>query len=180
MSPAPPLRIEVRPARAWIAACRAVAVSTVGVVAAGVGAHALALGAEASLDDLRDGRVLAPAAVMTVALVVSLGLAAALWRRGTGIRGHLGSHRGGWTWTDAATPTAGSVAVEVTTAVDLGGFLLLKLRPLSPSAGLTWLPLARRDLLPGDWHGLRCALARTAMACSPPDDLPDRSDRLPG
>ncbi len=179
MSPAPPLRIEVRPARVWISACRVVAVSTVGLVAAGVVSHARALGADVSFDDLRDGRVLGPVAVMAAALVVSLGLAAVLWRLCGGARGHLGAHRGGWTWADAATPAAGSVAVEVTTAVDVGGFLLLKLRPLSPSAGVTWLPLARRDL-PGDWHGLRCALARTAMACSPPDDLPDRPDRLPG
>jgi hypothetical protein len=52
-----------------------------------------------------------------------------------------------------------SVPGDVSIAIDLGGWMLLRFRPLNSSRWVrtTWLPVQRRGLEP-HWQALRCAL----------------------
>ena len=59
-------------------------------------------------------------------------------------------------------PRSGSheaVPGEISVAIDLGAWMMLRFRPLNSSrwVGTTWLPVQRRGIEP-HWHALRCAL----------------------
>jgi hypothetical protein len=63
-------------------------------------------------------------------------------------------------WLARPRREADALAGEVSVALDLGGFLLLRFVALSPVAGrrtARWLPVQRRGLEP-HWHALRCAV----------------------
>lgn len=178
MVTAPTLNLRVRPARAWVVFVRVTAALAVLIGLVGVITQVAALGGGVTPSDLREPAVAWPLALQAAATLCAIALAIGLWRRPPGAQGVLSLRAGRWHWAPSGA-TAGAGPVLVRPVADFGGFLLLKLRGAAPSAALTWLPLARRDL-PDAWHGLRCALADPAVAHSTPPDGPDRSDRLPG
>ncbi len=65
----------------------------------------------------------------------------------------------GWSLRSRLTENADPVAGEVSVAIDLGAWMLLRFRPLNASRWRrpTWLPVQRRGIEP-QWHALRCAV----------------------
>ena len=65
----------------------------------------------------------------------------------------------GWSLRSRLTANADPVAGEVSVAIDLGAWMLLRFRPLNASRWRrpTWLPVQRRGIEPR-WHALRCAV----------------------
>lgn len=120
----------------------------------------LLLGAECSLGAWLFGRDVAPGPPAIVALIASavalLALAVSL--------GSIRAVRLAWDgqcWTvQAALPTAAAPAPgDVSVAVDLGLWMLLRFRPHAASrwSAPHWLPVQRRGI-EAHWHGLRCAV----------------------
>ena len=65
----------------------------------------------------------------------------------------------GWSLRSWLTANADPVVGEVSVAIDLGAWMLLRFRPLNASRWRrpTWLPVQRRGIEPR-WHALRCAV----------------------
>lgn len=138
---APPFEFPVCPSRAWRAFVAALGVAAAGSIALWVG-----------LDDLRRASVAWWAAGAAGALACAL-LAGSLWPRGTSRLAFDGS---AWRWLPPGSAAgAEGIPVRPGVAIDLGGFLLLKLE--APGRRARWLPLERRGDAP-IWHAMRCAL----------------------
>ena len=79
-----------------------------------------------------------------------------------------------WALLDTAAGGTEPIAGEISVAIDLGPWMLLRFRPSAssawwPSMQSTWLPVQRRGIEP-QWHALRCAVysPRTADAVETP------------
>ena len=93
-------------------------------------------------------------------------VAALLWGLGLSLM-RLPAHRLSWDgqcWAllDMAAGGAEPVAGEISVAIDLGPWMLLRFRPIAAvawqqSMRSTWLPVQRRGIEP-QWHALRCAV----------------------
>ena len=100
-------------------------------------------------------------AAVGAAALVSVGLAASLWRqppvrlRWDGVAWAMASAA------DLGTERSGRLEV----AIDLGSFLLLRFLPPAGAAGgaVRWIPAGRVGL-EGDWHAFRCAVHSPAPA----------------
>ena len=65
----------------------------------------------------------------------------------------------GWSLKSLLPANADPVAGDISVAIDLGAWMLLRFRPLNASrwARPNWLPIQRRGIEP-QWHALRCAV----------------------
>ena len=99
------------------------------------------------------------ALVLLVALVASLAKTPAVDLRWDGRAWHLGPASG--------EPVAGELSV----AIDLGPWMLLRFSPAAPDARprVVWLPVQRLGL-ESQWHALRCAVYSPRPA--PAEDAP--------
>ena len=99
------------------------------------------------------------AAALLVALGASLAQAPAVDLRWDGRTWHLGP--------PSAEPASGDLSV----ALDLGPWMLLRFSPAAPATRprTTWLPVQRPGL-ESQWHALRCAVYSPRPA--PPEDAP--------
>ena len=94
-------------------------------------------------------------AIVGVALCAVIGLAISLARVP-----HVGLRWDGQAWHLSGTGNStAETPGEVTVAIDLGAWMLLRFKPAAHTGFLQarWLPVQRRGL-EGPWHGLRCAL----------------------
>jgi len=133
--------VSVRRFGVWQAGVWAVAASALGAVAAWVISTWDAQSADGAL---LDGGLALFLGLATV------GVAASLVRIPGG---RLACHAGAWTFApDQGAVRSGNVEV----ALDLGSFLLLRLRGDARRRSL-WLPVQRRGL-EREWHALRCAV----------------------
>ena len=113
--------------------------------------------------------------------VAMLAVAALLWVLGLSLM-RLPARRLSWDgqcWTllDLTAGGTESVAGDVSVALDLGPWMLLRFRPVAGSAWWqsmqsmhsTWLPVQRHGIGP-QWHALRCAVysPRAAKAADAP------------
>ena len=78
-----------------------------------------------------------------------------------------------WALLDMAAGGTEPIAGDISVAIDLGPWMLLRFRPASASPSLPWcawwLPVQRRGIEP-QWHALRCAVyspRATAAADAP-------------
>ncbi len=93
-----------------------------------------------------------------LSLLATIGLGHALWRLRRPAARHLRHAGTGW---QLVSPGSAPQRVTVDVAIDLGGWLLLRLHPQGAGAASIWLPMAA-DRQPRRWHALRCALANSA------------------
>ena len=114
----------------------------------------------------RESPLISPNSVaVAIALVLLVALGASLTRtpavdlRWDGRAWHLGPASGG------------SVAGELSVAIDLGPWMLLRFSPAAPDARarVVWLPVQRLGL-ESQWHALRCAVYSPRPA--PAEDAP--------
>ena len=141
MRASPPIEVVLRRFGVWRGFVLALVVTTGGVVAAWI--------------LLGDGRVdptvsVAVVAVALAAAVFALPIARppVVALRWNGSCWQLGNH----------APYAGEpVDGDVSVAIDLGRWMLLRFVAEGRRGRVTWLPVQRRGLEAG-WHGLRCAL----------------------
>ena len=80
-----------------------------------------------------------------------------------------------WALLDLAAGGSEPIAGEISVAIDLGPWMLLRFRPTASSAWWqsmqsTWLPVQRRGIEP-QWHALRCAVYSPRAA-----DMADAAD----
>ena len=80
-----------------------------------------------------------------------------------------------WTLGDMAAGGTEPVAGDISVAIDLGPWMLLRFRPTASSAWWqsmqsTWLPVQRRGIEP-QWHALRCGVYSPRAA-----DMADAAD----
>lgn len=138
---------SVRRFGVWEAGVWAVATSAVGSVAAWAVSTSAAQSADGALLDFGVAALLGLVTVASAASLVRVG------------GGTLSCRAGQWTFApDASAARSGTVEV----ALDLGSFLLLRLRDARRRS--LWLPVQRRGL-EHEWHALRCA-----VYSSPPVD----------
>ena len=110
-------------------------------------------------------------------------VAALLWGLGRSLT-RLPAHRLSWDgqcWALLCMAAGGTepIAGEISVAIDLGPWMLLRFRPIAaspwwPSMQLTWLPVQRRGIEP-QWHALRCAVYSPRAADAA--DAPAAGDR---
>ncbi len=95
-----------------------------------------------------------------LSLLATIGLGHALWRLRRPDARRLRHTGTGW---QRVSPGSAPQRVTVDVAIDLGGWLLLRLRQEDggASAASIWVPMAA-DRQPRRWHALRCALASSA------------------
>ena len=155
MRAAPAIQVVVNRFGAWRAAMLALALSgTLSVVGWLVGQEGLALA----------NQVLAMAAAMGLLLWLGLSLARVP-------AAELSWDGQCWTLRPTTPTHTEPVAGEISVAVDLGPWLLLRFRPATSSRWRppSWLPVQRVGIEP-QWHALRCAVYSPR-----PPDAADRS-----
>ena len=137
------------------------AVFAIGTAAIAVAvAWAIAMSASAS----EGGATLVGAA----AALLCAATMAAVWSLARVEAGVLSCRDGIWTFApDVGAPRAGALEV----ALDLGGFLLLR---LDPERAGPWLPVQRRGL-EAHWHALRCAVFAPSVRVDAPSDFQSAS-----
>ena len=152
MRAAPAIQVSVRRFGVWRAVVLAVGSFAASVVAAWVAQHMRALPWPGAAGVLAIG---AAAIVSTVWLTAGLLRVPAFQLRWDGLSWYF--NQGDPTATDAIAgdPNAGELSI----AVDLGAWLLLRFTPSTPpgKVRVRWLPLQRQGL-EQQWHGLRCAV----------------------
>jgi hypothetical protein len=142
MHGSPPCTITVERFRAWRAAVAVVAAAALAALGAWLFASPL-------------GETPLARVGVAFAALVTVGLAASLWRQPT-----VRLRWDGLAWT-VATPGAAAeeVAGRLEPAIDLGSFLLLRFHPAGRpgTVGARWIPVGRAGL-EREWHGFRCAV----------------------
>ncbi len=129
------------PSRAWRAFVALAALAASGSLLAWVG-----------LDDVRRGSPLWWCAAFA-GIAICLVMAASLWPRGTS---RLAFDGVAWQWRPAARGAGEAQTVRPQVAVDLGFWVLLRLRSVDARRS-RWLALERTSTGP-IWHAMRCAL----------------------
>ena len=152
MRAAPAIHVSVTRFGVWRSVVLAVGTSAAIIVVAWVAQQLRSLPWPAAAGEFAIGAV---AFMSTVWLTAALVRASAFQLRWDGLSWYF--NPGGPTTADAiaADPQAGELSI----AIDLGAWLLLRFTPSTPPGDVRvrWLPLQRRGL-ERQWHGLRCAL----------------------
>ncbi len=152
MRAAPPCQFSLQRFGVWRAAVVLVAALGVATMAAWLTLRGSPLSSPTSI-------AAALVAVLLVAWGVSLARTPAVDLRWDGRTWHLGP------------PSGEPVSGELSVALDLGPWMLLRLSPAAAEARprITWLPVQRRGL-ESQWHALRCTVYSPRPA--PADDAP--------
>jgi len=139
MRAAPPLAIDVTRFGAWRAMVAVLCALAAGVAVAEVSAHM----------EIHSVLVASPLAAWLAG--------GAAWRSSRRRPVSLRWDGRAW-WSDAIkSPDGEPRSCELEVMIDLGNWLMLRLRPLQPPCRpLCWLPVQRRGLEP-QWHALRAA-----------------------
>ena len=163
MRAAPDIHVCVTRFGMWRAAVLTVGLFAAIVIVAWVAQYMRALPWPAAAGQFAVGTV---AFVLTVWLTVALLRVPAFQLRWDGLSWYFSP--GYPTSADATAAAADPQAGEVSIAIDLGTWLLLRFSPGTPPGDVRvrWLPVQRHGL-ERQWHGLRCALYSPRPA---PDD----------
>lgn len=147
---APALIVEVRHFGWWRAGLLLVGAAWVGSWTAWAGAH---------------GGGLMAAGVAALSAILAAAVVRAHWQA-DGVQLRWDGQHWHWRLREPDRETRGRADV----ALDLGSWLLLRLRPDLPDAGHRWLPIQRKGL-ERRWHELRCAVYSPTSAADPRANL---------